>query len=148
MSGVVVGVDGSAGSRRALEVALEEAAAHGETLRVVHAYTVSTPRRDLKERLPANVELRQHAQEVVRDLLEEVDGAGRDVDITTEVMAVRDHNVAQALVHASKGASKLVVGSRGLEGFAGLLLGSVSQQCVQHAACPVLVVPNPDERRG
>jgi nucleotide-binding universal stress UspA family protein len=45
------------------------------------------------------------------------------------------------LVDKSKGVDMLVVGSRGLGGFRGLLLGSVSQQCAQHAHCPVVIVP-------
>jgi nucleotide-binding universal stress UspA family protein len=47
---------------------------------------------------------------------------------------------ARSLVDLSSGALMLVVGSRGLGGFAGLVLGAVSEQCVRHAACPVLVV--------
>jgi nucleotide-binding universal stress UspA family protein len=48
---------------------------------------------------------------------------------------------AEALITASTGADMLVVGSRGHGGFAGLLLGSVSQDCARHARCPVVIVP-------
>jgi nucleotide-binding universal stress UspA family protein len=57
---------------------------------------------------------------------------------------VKGHNTARILVAAAKGAELLVVGSRGLGGFTGLLLGSVSQQCTRHATCPVLLVRGPD----
>ena len=52
-------------------------------------------------------------------------------------------SAASALLKTAKGADLIVVGSRGRGGFAGLLLGSVSQQVVQHAPCPVVVVPPP-----
>ena len=62
------------------------------------------------------------------------------------VLKVVNDLPARALLEAGEGAWMLVVGSRGLGGFHGLLLGSVSQQVVHHATCPVLVVPEP--RRG
>jgi nucleotide-binding universal stress UspA family protein len=54
---------------------------------------------------------------------------------------VLDETIAEALLHAAAGAGLLVVGSRRHGTFAGIMLGSVSQHCVQHAPCPVVVVP-------
>lgn len=88
MGKIVVGVDGSAGSRSALRWAFAEAPIPVSTL-------------------------------------------------------VAEGNAARALLDASEGADLLVVGSRGHGGFTGVLVGSVSQQCVNHAKCPVVVVhPN------
>ena len=65
----------------------------------------------------------EHHPEVVRQLI------------------VCEGNAATELVDKSKGVDMLVVGSRGLGGFRGLLLGSVSQQCAQQTHCPVVIVP-------
>ena len=54
---------------------------------------------------------------------------------------------AEILIEASRDADLLVVGSRGLGGFKGLLLGSVSQQCSQHARCPIVIVGPHEERQ-
>jgi nucleotide-binding universal stress UspA family protein len=55
---------------------------------------------------------------------------------------LREGQAADVLVAEAREADLLVVGSRGLGGFKGLLLGSVSQQCAHHAACPVAIIPN------
>ena len=56
--------------------------------------------------------------------------------------------VAAVLLEEATDAHTLVIGARGHGGFTGLLLGSVSDQCVRHARCPVLVVPAPDDGSG
>ena len=68
------------------------------------------------------------------------DVTGVDVDLR-----VLEGDTSAVLLERAKGADLLVVGSRGLGGFRGLLLGSVSQQCVQHATSPVVVVPSPGD---
>ena len=55
---------------------------------------------------------------------------------------VAEGDVSAALIEAAKNVDLLVLGSRGRGGFAGLKLGSVSQECVQHAACPVVIIKN------
>jgi nucleotide-binding universal stress UspA family protein len=53
---------------------------------------------------------------------------------------VREGGAARVLIEASRGATMLVVGSRGHGGFTGLLLGSVSSNVAEHAPCPVLII--------
>jgi nucleotide-binding universal stress UspA family protein len=72
---------------------------------------------------------------------EDVSAGAGDVPVTTHVVA--DERPVRALIHFAERAEGLVVGSRGRGGFAGLLLGSVSQQLAQHAPCPVTIVPSP-----
>ncbi|MCX4618160.1 universal stress protein [Streptomyces viridodiastaticus] len=81
--------------------------------------------------------LETRAREDLTRCVEETLGARPPADVRTEV---HYGTPASVLLRAARDASLLVVGSRGLGGFAGLLLGSVAQHCVQHAACPVVVV--------
>ena len=129
----MVGVDGSDGNRDALRRAALEASAHGLRLEIVHAWNFLDqpgPRFD-----PHYGE--QAARERIERFVDEALGAERTIE--TEVRMVNDH-AAAALVDASAGAFTLVVGARGLGGFKGALLGSVSQHVVHHASCPVLVM--------
>ena len=80
----------------------------------------------------------KQARSLVEDMIAQVGEGQGDVEVTPRLIA--DAHPAEALVDAAADAELLVIGSRGRGGFKGLLLGSVSQQCVQHARCPVIVV--------
>jgi nucleotide-binding universal stress UspA family protein len=149
MSAVVVGVDGSEGSIRALRFALEEARLRGVELRAVHAWHVP-PAIYGSGWVPTAVDLdecRKLAESSLAQSLAEAGAAGAGVAVTP---ALREGQPADVLCAEADRADLLVVGTRGLGGFRGLLLGSVSQQVVHHAPCPVVVVPGAhrDERGG
>jgi nucleotide-binding universal stress UspA family protein len=137
---IVVGVDGSDHSKAALRWAVKEAALRGAGVRVVHAWQVY-PALHPGTTITASDfdEVRDQAGSFVKDFVDEV-VPDRD-GVPIEAVAVQGESVAPALIDAAANADLLVVGSRGLGGFRGLLLGSVSQQCVHHAKCPVVVLP-------
>lgn len=132
---VVVGVDGSDTSRVALAWAAEYARKYELPLEAVIAWDFGPyygyPVPDFDE------ELRNWATESIADAVRSV--LGEDAQITQRV--VRGQS-APVLLEAAKTASLLVVGTRGRGAFAGMLLGSVSQHCVSHAPCPVVVIPH------
>jgi nucleotide-binding universal stress UspA family protein len=133
---VVVGVDGSTGSRRALRRAAVEAIAHQATLVVVMAWGLFDQ--------PGDGSFDPHYDAGrARDALQRIVDGEVAPSHPEAVLQVVNDLPARALLEAGRGAWLLVVGSRGLGGFQGLLLGSVSQQVVHHAECPVLVVPEP-----
>lgn len=140
MATIVVGVDGSPVAVSAVRFAVDEARRRGAEVKAVHAWQVPTPFYDAGFALAAD--LPEEAERIAREVLDEalarasVEGSG--VSVTP---IVRAGQPAEVLCAESRGADLLVVGSRGLGGFRGLLLGSVGQQCVQHAPCPVVVVP-------
>ena len=136
MGRIVVGVDGSDQSKAALRWAVEEARLRGASVRAVYAWSapyVPVPGAVLTEH---NLEeLRLQGERMLEAMNEEVDSKGVEVERTSV-----EGGPARVLVEAAKDADLLVVGSRGRGGFAGLLLGSVSQQCAHHASCPVVIV--------
>jgi nucleotide-binding universal stress UspA family protein len=143
---IVVGVDGSPGSRAALRWALREAACHGHDVRVVRVVTPALPTNALLvEGIavppidPAWME--DEAAEQLRRVVHD-ETAGTDVAVEQRVVTGRPVRV---LLEESVGAAMIVVGSRGYGGFRGLLLGSVSHQLVSHASCPVVVLPHLSE---
>ena len=136
---VVVGVDGSATARRALAWALEEARLRSAELEVVMTWEmpVMTPYGGFT---PPFAELEAAATATIEEMVQSVTAAAGTAGVAV-LPSVVMAQPAGALIDASKGADLLVVGSRGWSTFTGLVLGSVSQQCVTHAECPVAVIP-------
>jgi nucleotide-binding universal stress UspA family protein len=163
MAQVVVGIDGSQHSFEALRLAAQEARCRSATLHIMYVYeparagqssiaavvvasgastTYPTDDAALREAAARDEEARseqhRHAEGLLRQYVHQ---AGVDLDgLEVQRTAIGGKHASAALIRESRDADLLVVGSRGRGGFAGLLLGSVSQQCVHHAMCPVLVV--------
>jgi nucleotide-binding universal stress UspA family protein len=145
MSGIVVGVDGSGHSQRALEWGLHEAAIRHSPLSVLTVHPAIVGYYGGVITSPQDLELTEQVQAAVKaetgKLLAGLDGP-RPESVT--VKAVHGFPVEE-LVNASKEADMVVLGSRGVGGFTRLMLGSTAGQVVQHAHCPVLIVP-PEDR--
>ena len=133
---IVVGVDGSPLSRSALEFATDEARLRGAALHVTYAYPVIANPLTGSTGLDYYEQAESDAREVLQGLIAD---APSSEGVEVEWLAVPG-NPSEVLIEASKGAVLLVVGSRGNGGFMGLIMGSVSTQCVQYSHCPVLVV--------
>jgi nucleotide-binding universal stress UspA family protein len=137
---VVVGVDGIGESQAAVELAFEEAELRGVSLTAVHAWT-EPPRSGGTELKPVAYDYDAAHREADRTLAESVGGYSDkypDVPVFREL--VRSFSPAEVLLHASREAGLIVVGSRGRGGFSGLLLGSTGQALIHHARCAVAVV--------
>lgn len=147
---IVVGVDGSKGSVAALHWAADEARLRGVEVHAVMAwqqpgiYGATLPPLGMDPSLGPQIALAAVYEAEVETLGAKV-GAASDVVIVCE--AVEGHP-AETLVHVAEGAELLVVGTRGHGGLVGALLGSVSQHVIAHAACPVVVVPDPSSKRS
>jgi len=134
---IVVGVDGSENSVRALRWAAQEAAHHGASLLAVTAWQQATagamlPSAGTPATRTAELDLSATTAEGLR---ETVEAAGVEAETSVEY-----GGAAKVLIERSAGAELLVVGTRGHGGFVGLLLGSVVQHVTAHAKCPVVVV--------
>lgn len=138
--GIAVGVDGSESSRRALRIAADEARLHAAALHVVRAWSVRTAPRPPDCPAGCVPTLAEYEREVLRRtsaLVEAELGSKPPCPVEVHVVHAPPQ---QALVDASRRARLLVVGHRGRGGVAGLLLGTVAEQCVRDAHCPVLVI--------
>ncbi|GAA2136491.1 MULTISPECIES: universal stress protein [Arthrobacter] len=136
---VVVGVDGSTESQAALDWGIQEAKLRNGQVIVLASwhYPYVT---DAAGQAWDYAGFERDAQTILNDELERV--ADQGVPVTGRLV---EGNAAAALVEASREADLLIVGSRGLGGFTGMLLGSVSSQLAHHARCPLLIIRTGDE---
>jgi nucleotide-binding universal stress UspA family protein len=145
MSGILVGVDGSGHSQRALEWAMKEAAIRHVPLTVLTVHEAIRGYFSGVAVYPDDAarteEARTAAQAETDKVLAGLDGPRPD---TITVKAVHGFPV-EKLVYMGKDADMIVLGSRGAGGFTRLLMGSTAGQVSQHAHCPVLIVP-PEDR--
>ena len=145
MERVMVGVDASQASVEALRRAADEARWRSALLEIVYVFdppeqVTAFPVPPSKGRdVPVNIEeVRAEATEQLEAWVRETGVDLSDVKVEWSVLA--DRRASRALIERSGDADLVVVGSRGRGGFAGLKLGSVSEQVTRHAKAPVLVV--------
>ena len=140
---IVVGVDGSDGGRRALQWAVHEADQHGAVVQAVIAWRWDQP--DLPPHATTHPdEERQRAEQVLRD---EIASLGGRYLVTVAAEAV-EGVAADVLAEAARDADLLVLGSHGHGRMYHTVLGSVSEQCIRRASCPVVVIPVERARAG
>jgi nucleotide-binding universal stress UspA family protein len=142
MAGIMVGVDGSHNSHRALEWAMKEAAARHAQLTVVAVHQVAASGWIVAPIfVPVDEPTLEHTRQAAEEAVAKAAaGLGESQPALVTVRAVTGFP-AQELIEASRDADLLVVGSRGRGGFARLMLGSISDQVARYAHCPVVIVP-------
>jgi nucleotide-binding universal stress UspA family protein len=144
---IVVGVDGSSGGRAALAFAMQDAARRDAAVEVVVAFATAETLSALcdppyRSFTTSAAEVRAAVEKKAAGIVEDVSGelAGELESLPPVAVTAVGGGAAVALLRAAHDADLLVVGSRGRGGFASMVLGSVSMQCVLHASCPVTVV--------
>lgn len=142
MPGVAVGVDGSPNSERALDWAMKQAAAVRAPLTVIAVHEV--PKSywgNIPVIGPADKALLDNVRQAAEEMTQRAASRlGDDAPASVTVHAVSGF-VVKELVDASQDADLVVVGARGGHSFARVVMGSVSNEVVQHSACPVVIVP-------
>ncbi|WP_432072215.1 universal stress protein [Streptomyces wuyuanensis] len=144
---VVVGVDGSESGLAAVEEAAREARWRGAALRVVHAFIWARMQVPLGPSSygPPEGGLRNMADRLVAEAVERAASTAPEVEVGSAVVSGEPLTVLEA---ESQGAELVVVGSRGMGGFVGLMVGSTAVHLAAHGRCPVLVVREPSHAEG
>jgi nucleotide-binding universal stress UspA family protein len=137
---IVVGVDGTDGGRRALRWAVHEAASRGGTVQAVMSWRWDTD----DEPAGSGVEGsgRQRAEQTLRTEIADQSAAVPATAAITVAAEVVEGRAAQVLVEAARDADLLVLGSHGHDRVYRTVLGSVAQEVVEAAPCPVVVIPS------
>lgn len=130
---IVVGVDGSPSSQRAVRWAAQQAKLTGATLRAVSSWRWP----NYITRIPPGVDLASDTRRTLDEVLEEALAGSEDLTLTRHVI---EGPPGPALLTQAHDATLLVVGAQGRAAFPGMLLGSVAEYCVRHGSCPVVVV--------
>jgi len=130
---IVVGVDGSPSSQRAVRWASQQAKLTGATLRAVSSWRWP----NYITRVPPGVDLASDTRRTLDEVLEVALAGSEDLSVTRHVI---EGPPGPALLTQAEDASLLVVGAQGRAAFPGMLLGSVAEYCVRHGSCPVVVV--------
>lgn len=130
---IVVGIDGSKCGEEALRCAISEAEVSGRRLLILHAWSW------LSDAMVRPFD-QPESKKVGAAILHHAEAEARRHGVDAQIRLF-DGPAAKGLLEASHDAAMLVVGSHGYRGLAKTLLGSVSRECVEHATCPVLVVP-------
>jgi nucleotide-binding universal stress UspA family protein len=143
MPGIIVGIDGSPYSHRALEWAVHEAVIRKDPLTVLTVRQTAAGFFGSTAARSDDYEESEHARKTalaeVEEVLDHVVGDSRPAAVGVHaVLGVP----AEELLKAAVDADMIVVGSRGAGGFKKLTLGSVSSQLVHHGHCPVVVIPS------
>jgi nucleotide-binding universal stress UspA family protein len=142
---IVVGVEGSAGSRRALAWAIEEAVARHDVIEAVSVWRGTDPDDDMELELRTFPSIQQHEAAMAETAKERLDRAIAEVAGESPVAVIEplvlEGDPATSLCERAARADLLVVGSRSHGALAGHLLGSVSSKCAQHSPRPIVIVP-------
>lgn len=145
MSGIIVGVDGSGHSHRALEWAMNEAAVRHVPLTVITVSQSIVSYWGVMH-YPQDQDLADKLGQAVSEDVEKARASLGDASPPSVTVKAASGVPAEVILEASRDADMIVVGSRGAGGFPRMYLGSVSTQLAHHAHCPVVVIP--PEGRG